>query len=87
MSRLADWRPDVRCMRELFDSCFLHDGHIGGRSSSRSAFFGSGVASPPLSVAGVDSIERPDDAAELSNVHFTEIKFFRLHPLSQHGSE
>ena len=27
-------RGDARCIRELFESCFLQDGHIGGCSSS-----------------------------------------------------
>ena len=67
-------------MSVLFDSCFLHDGHIGGRSSSFGARgFGSGVASP-FCVAGVDSTDRPDNVAELvSKVHFTGMRFFRLH--------
>ena len=62
----------------LFDSCFLHDGHIGGRSSSRIVFaFGSGVS--PLSVAGVDSTDFEGTALDiLSNDHFTGIRFFRL---------
>ena len=66
-------------MSVLFDSCFLHDGHIGGRSSSRSVL-GLGSADwSPAAVAGVDSTDLGGMFAELvSNVHFTGMRFFRL---------
>ena len=46
----------ARCKSVLFDSCFLHDGHVWGRLSSRVVCnFSSGIS--PLSVAGVDSTD------------------------------
>lgn len=66
-------------MSEWFDNCFLHDGHIGGCSSSFGALcFGSGVAFPSC-VPGVDSTDFAGRAVELvSKVHLTGMKFFRL---------
>ena len=67
-------------MRVLLDSSFLHDGHIGGRSSSLTALaLGSGVWSP-LSVAGVDCTDFGGRVL-VSKVHLTGIKLLRLYPL------
>ena len=61
-----------------FDSCFLHDGHIGGRLSSWIVFdFDAGVS--PLSITGVDSADLEGTAlGALSKYHFTGIRFFHL---------
>ena len=70
-------------MRVLLDSSFLHDGHIGGRSSSLTAFaLGSGVWSP-LSVTGVDCTDFGGRVL-VSKVHLTGIKFLRLYPLDEY---
>ena len=78
MRRGAKSGKETPCVSMLFDSCFLHDGHIGGRSSSRIVFgFGSGIS--PLSAADVDSADLEGTAlGALSKDHFTGIRFFRL---------
>jgi hypothetical protein len=63
-----DMVNDIPYIRELFDRCFLHDGHIGSASS----FLAFSLPS-----AGVDSADR-EDLPPLKNVNLTGIRFFKL---------
>ena len=58
----------------LFDSSFLHEGHIAFNGSS--LFFG--LASKLLPVAGVELTEELSLFEEVSKVKLTGIKFLRL---------
>lgn len=66
-------------MSALFDSTFLHDGHIAVFSSSLFGF-----ASVPDSVDGVDSTERGCVDADVSKMKCTGIKVFRLQGTARH---
>lgn len=56
----------VQYIRELFDSFFLHDGHMGSGSSFL------------LPSAGVESTDREEPPPALKNVNLTGIRFFIL---------